>query len=114
MDEFLPEWYVVRTQPKRERIAACALRDSLGLEVLCPLVKYQKVTRRGKVWWSEGMFPGYIFAKFSRREHGRSVRYAQGVLTVVQFGESVPSVPEYLIQRISEQLGADEQLILSH
>lgn len=106
-------WYVVRSQPKRERIAAANLRSQLGLEVLCPLVRYVKVTRRGKVWWSEAMFPGYLFARFDRMLHERAVRYAQGVMTVVQFGENMPEVPENFLHMIQEGLGGDEVVVLS-
>lgn len=108
------KWYVVRTQPKRERVAAGSLRENLAIEVLCPLVRYRKATRRGKVWWSEAMFPGYIFARFNRAEHERAVRYAQGILTLVQFGEYMPSVSESFIKGMLDGLGEAEEMTLSH
>ena len=40
------EWYCVRTQTKREHIAAGHLRELEGVEVFCPRLKYRKATRR--------------------------------------------------------------------
>jgi hypothetical protein len=34
-------WYCVKTQTKRERLAAEHLREVEGVEVLCPLLRYQ-------------------------------------------------------------------------
>ncbi|MGJ8672973.1 transcription termination/antitermination protein NusG [Rubritalea sp.] len=107
-------WYVVRSQPKRERLAAKSLRESLGLEVVCPLVRFQKVTRRGKVWWSEAMFPGYLFVKFDRALHGRAVKYAQGVLSVVHFGEVMPSLSEEFVGQLQDELGEAEEVVITH
>ena len=114
MDEQDKHWYVVRAQPKRERIAARSLRETMGVEVVCPLVKFHKATRRGKVWWSEAMFPGYLFVKFNRKQHERGVRYAQGVLTIVKFGESMPVVPSMFIESLIEVLSEQEEIIIAH
>lgn len=114
MNESDLAWYVVRSQPKRERLAARSLREGLRLEVVCPLVKFQKITRRGKVWWSEAMFPGYLFAKFDQNEHERAVKYAQGVLALVHFGDKMPSVSEGFMRQLSEQLIDTEEVVISH
>lgn len=114
MSELDSHWYVVRAQPKRERIAARSIRETMGVEVVCPLVKFLKATRRGKVWWSEAMFPGYLFVKFNRKEQERGVRYAQGVLTIVQFGESMPVVPSAFVESLNEQLGEQEEVVIAH
>jgi len=63
-----PAWYCVRTQTKREHLAAKSLKQLEGVEAFCPRLKYRKATRRGKIWWIEAMFPGYIFAFFARKE----------------------------------------------
>ena len=114
MSEEESHWYVVRAQPKRERIAARSLRDTMGVVVVCPLVKFRKATRRGKIWWSEAMFPGYLFVKFNRKEHERGVRYAQGVLTIVKFGESMPVVPDSFLESLTDLLGEHEELVIAH
>ena len=48
-----PAWYCLKTQTKREAIAAAHLRELEGVEVFCPMLRYRKATRRGKVWWVE-------------------------------------------------------------
>lgn len=107
-------WHVVRAQPKRERIAARSIRETMGVEVVCPLVKFRKATRRGKVWWSEAMFPGYLFVRFNRKDQERGVRYAHGVLTIVKFGDSMPVVPNAFVESLCEQLGEQEEVVIAH
>jgi transcriptional antiterminator RfaH len=48
-DSSIPEWFCVRTQTKREHIAAGHLREIEGVEVFCPRLRYRKATRRGKI-----------------------------------------------------------------
>lgn len=108
------QWYAVRAQPKRERIAAKSLRESLELEVVCPIVKYRKMTRRGPVWWSEAMFPGYLFVRFDRMKHERAVCYAQGVLTVLKFGEYLPPIDAGFVSALADQLGGEDEITISH
>jgi transcriptional antiterminator RfaH len=87
-------WFCVKTQPKREHIAAQHLRELEAVEVFCPRLRYRKATRRGKVWWVEALFPGYILARFVLSESERLVVYSQGVRGLVRFGDFVPPVPE--------------------
>jgi len=101
-------WYCVRTKTKRERVATQSLKLVEGVEVLCPRLKYQKVTKRGKVWWSEAMFPGYIFVKFVREEHERLVMHTQGVMCLVKFGADVPIVPEGFMVELQKSLSEVE------
>ena len=108
------EWYVVRTKPKRERLASQSIRSSLGLEVCCPQVRYRKSTRRGRVWWVEAMFPGYIFVRFNQGEHSRAVRAAQGVLAILQFGGVIPALDPSFVSRLQADVGSDEQLVIHH
>ena len=109
------QWFCVRTQTKREHIAAKHLRSVEGTEVFCPRIKYRKATRRGKVWWLEPLFPGYILAKFNLHEMERAVSYCQGVRGLVKFGSEIPDVPESfvtsLIQEVSRQSDAEAELI---
>jgi transcriptional antiterminator RfaH len=109
------KWYCVRTQTKREHIAANLLRELEQVEVFCPRIKYRKATRRGKVWWFEPLFPGYILAKFDRNEMERAVTFCQGVRGLVRFGSEIPDIPEAavrsLIQQVAEQSGDDGELI---
>src|SRR3984893_13287014 len=75
----MPIWFCLRTQPKHEHIAAAALRHRLEIRCFAPRVRFPKATRRGRVWFVEAMFPGYLFAQFvfpllhRRGEHSHGI-----------------------------------------
>jgi transcriptional antiterminator RfaH len=97
-------WFCVRTQTKREHIAAGHLRELEGIEVFCPRLRYRKATRRGTVWWIEPLFPGYVLAKFNRMESERAVTFCQGVRGLVRFGPDIPTVPESFVHVLREEI----------
>ncbi len=94
------QWYVVRTQTKRERLAAEHLRGLEEIEVFCPMLRYRKATRRGKIWWEEALFPSYVLACFHMNEQQRAVSFCQGVRGFVKFGNVIPSVPQWFIDEM--------------
>lgn len=89
-----PKWYCLRAQPKHEHIAAAHLRQLDDVEVYCPRVKIQRSTRRGLVWFTEALFPNYLFARFEMTRWHAHVRYCQGVSGILRFGDKFPEVPE--------------------
>jgi len=93
-------WFCVRTQTKREHIAAGHLRELEAVEVFCPRLRYRKATRRGKIWWVEPLFPGYLLAKFNLAEMERAVTFCQGVRGLVRFGSEIPPVPESFVEAL--------------
>ena len=99
-----PAWYCIRTQTKREHLSAKSLQQLEGVEAFCPRLKYRKATRRGKIWWVEAMFPGYIFAFFSRKENERKVTYTHGVMSLLKFGNYVPEISATFIAQLIEQM----------
>lgn len=100
----IPSWFCVRTQTKREHIAAEHLKELEGIEVFCPRLRYRKATRRGKVWWIEPLFPGYLLAKFNLAEMERAVTFCQGVRGLVRFGTEIPSVPESFVETLRQDV----------
>lgn len=98
------QWYALRTQVKREALAAKSLEQLDGVEVFLPRLRYQKSTKRGPVWWIEALFPGYLLAHFDFSEMGRAVGYARGVSKVVTFGGAPPPVPETLVAKLREEV----------
>ena len=60
-----------------------------------PRVRFQRATRRGKVWFTEAMFPNYLFARFALRDL-RLIKATQGVAGVVHFGSYFASLEEVL------------------
>ncbi|MCU0795974.1 MAG: hypothetical protein MUF31_08580 [Akkermansiaceae bacterium] len=99
-----PRWYVVRTPPKREHIVASHLRELEEVEVFCPRLRYRKATRRGKIWWVEAMFPGYVLARFTLSEMQRLISHQQGVRGLVKFGNEVPPVPDGLVETLRREM----------
>ncbi|MFK7912151.1 MAG: transcription termination/antitermination protein NusG [Akkermansiaceae bacterium] len=99
-----PAWYCVRTQTKREHLAAKSLAQLEGLQSFCPRLRYRKATRRGKIWWVEAMFPGYIFAFFSRLQLERDVVHTHGVMKLLRFGNYVPEIPAAFVAELIEQM----------
>lgn len=118
------EWYCLRTQTKREHIAAAILDKPGEIEVFCPRISQVRKTRVGKKRFVEALFPGYIFARFCYKTHSRIVVYSQGINKLVQLGDRrvVPekviidlknSLPEGVIEApdLSIQPGAEVELI---
>lgn len=103
-DYLVPHWHCLRTQIKREHIAASFLRQIDGIEVFCPRINIVKKTRAGKKRFLEALFPGYIFAKFNYSEQYRQVMHTQGVTSIVENG-SKRVVPEEVISDLKASLG---------
>lgn len=99
-----PAWYCVRTQTKREHLAAEHLRGIEGVEVFCPRLRYRKATARGKIWWVEPFFPGYVLAKFDLDTMDRTITFSHGVRGLVRFGSIVPTIPESLIHSLQRDI----------
>lgn len=112
-----PNWYVLRTQLKRERLAAANLRRLEGVEAFLPRLRYQKTTRRGRVWWVEPLFPGYLLAKFSYLELSRAVTYTAGVSRIVTFGDDTPAVPDQFVEDLKTEVARhqtdDEEIVVN-
>lgn len=83
-DSALP-WYCVRSQPRRQNVAAAHLRN-FGVEVFNPHLRLRKATRNGVNWCAEPLFLNYLFARFDFASLHRRVRYAFGVSNLVHFG----------------------------
>jgi transcriptional antiterminator RfaH len=88
-------WRPVRSKPKCEHLAAQFLRRE-GFMSYAPRFRYQKRTQRGRVWFVEALFPGYVFTKFSLLQT-RHVCSVQCVSGVIRFVEELGPVPEEVI-----------------
>ncbi len=102
--ENISAWYVVHTRPKCEHIAAGLMAGLEGVETYCPRIRFQKNTRRGKVWFIEALFPSYFFARFVPAESMRAVNYSQSVIKVVDFGGNLTSVPDAAIAVLKAEM----------
>lgn len=97
-------WFCVRSHLKHEHIAAAHLSLIPEVEVFNPRLRLLRSTRRGPVWYTESLFPNYVFAKFELESKLEKVRYTNSVTTVVQFGEIVPSIPDAAIGQLRQEL----------
>ena len=108
-----PRWYCIRTRPKNEKNAAALLRRETEVEaVFAPQIRYQKATRRGKVWFVEAMFPGYILARFALHPTLRLVLATGGITGIVHFGDEYPALEDTLVNQLREEIGDEEVRIL--
>jgi transcriptional antiterminator RfaH len=90
-------WYCVRAQTKREHLAAAQLDRLENVEVFCPRIRFRRKTRRGKVWFEEALFPGYLFSRFDFFNQIRAVEGTIGVRGVVRFdGACLPVADEVI------------------
>lgn len=107
-----PGWYCVRTRPKSEHLAARNLIGFANLdEVFCPRIRFEKSTRRGKVWFVEALFPGYIFARFDLANDLRAVNAATGVTGVLRFADEYPLIEHGYIQELREEFPEEDDAI---
>ncbi len=100
-----PSWFCLRSAPKHEHIAAAHLSRDPDMEVYLPRIRMKRATRRGPVWFTEALFPGYLFARFVLATSLRRVCHARGVRGVVHFGDRWPVVPEEAIEQLRIALG---------
>ena len=100
-------WYCVKTQPKREHVAAASLRARMCVEVFCPRITYLKKTVRGKVKFTEALFPGYVFSRVDVAVRYRHLISLHGVTSVVRYGTYFPVVPTIFIEELRASLGEE-------
>jgi transcriptional antiterminator RfaH len=107
-----PVWFCLKTQPKREHLAATALRRQFGIECFSPRLRFRRMTERGPVWFIEAMFPGYLFAKFTYSTQHRAVESSHGIRGIVRFGDRLASLPENIVAALQSTVGAEEIVTL--
>jgi len=107
-----PVWFCLKTQPKREHLAATALRRQFGVECFSPRLRFRKMTQRGPVWFVEAMFPGYLFAKFVYSTQHRAVESSHGISGIVRFGDRLAILPENIVTALQSSVGSEEIVTL--
>ncbi len=104
-------WLCVKTQPKREHIAAGQLELLDGVEVFAPRIRFKRRTPRGKVWFEESLFPGYVFARFEPLMQ-RAVSSTVGVRGLVKFAGECAVVPESMIDMLRKEVADAEVVVI--
>jgi len=106
-------WFCLRAQQKHEQLAATHLRKFQQIEVFHPRIRFARPVRQRKVWVTESLFPGYLFARFKWKESLCRVRTSPGVQNVVHFGSGWPTVPDQVIEEMRTAIGPEELRVLS-
>ena len=101
-------WYCVHTKPKCEHIAAALLCQLEGVEAYCPRIRFQRSTPRGKVWFTEALFPSYLFARYDSDASIRAEKHAQNVIRVIEFGGTYLTIPEKHIEELRREMGGQD------
>ncbi|MFT4637754.1 MAG: transcriptional antiterminator RfaH [Verrucomicrobiales bacterium] len=107
-------WHCIQTKPKSEHIAGASLRQFEDVEVYCPRIRYHKSTRRGKVWFTEALFPGYLFARFDAELRLRAVSSANAVSKLLRFGDHLATIPPNLIEQIRAEMEGQEMFTVEN
>jgi transcriptional antiterminator RfaH len=105
-------WFCLRAQQKHEQVAAGFLRQSEQIEVFNPCIRFVQARRQRKVWITEPLFPGYLFARFNWKDSLARVQYALGVQSVVHFGNGWPTVPDRVIADLRAAIGPAELRVI--
>ena len=94
-------WYLARTKPMSEYVAATALERN-GYEMCLPRVK----TPRPRPGHDDcPLFPGYLFVRQESNGHGLpAVHRMAGLIGWVQFDDIVPVVPDEVITELVNRL----------
>ena len=105
-------WYCLRSLPKHEHIAAAHLIQESGIEVYLPRIRFKRSTRQGPVWFTEALFPNYLFARFDLSSSLKLVHHSRGVRGVVHFGDQWPQVPTTAIEQLRASVTGDAVHVL--
>jgi transcriptional antiterminator RfaH len=104
----LSAWFCVRTHLKHEHIAAAHLRKLEHLDVFLPRIRFRRTTHDGPVWFTEALFPNYLFARFELSSRARDVHHTIGVREIVHFGRQWPVVPDGIIDDLRAAVGSKQ------
>jgi transcriptional antiterminator RfaH len=97
------KWYVIHTKSSQEDLVAFNL-SRLGLEILNPKLKVEKLVWGCRKAIIKPLFAGYLFVKFSPPKYLHLIQYTRGVRQVLRFGMSLIPVDEEIIQSIQARL----------
>lgn len=97
-------WYVVQTQPRKERLALAHL-ERQGFTCFLPEVNRPTSALKTSSLAVSALFPGYLFAAFNPDlDRWRSINGTIGVLKLVAFGELPAPLPEGFVEALMGRL----------
>ena len=99
-------WFAIHAKPRRESFASKNV-GTLGIEVLLPRIKVERLVRGAAQGGTKPLFPGYFFAQFCPENYFESVKAARGVLQVVSSGRTPIPVQEEVVREIQDRIQED-------
>ena len=99
-------WFAIHTKQRRESFAAANI-STLGLGILFPRIKVERLIRGSAQQVIKPLFPGYFFTRFCPQNSLELVKAALGVLRVVSSGRMPIPVPEKVVQEIQDRIQVD-------
>jgi transcriptional antiterminator RfaH len=110
-DDSIEKWRCLRGKPKGEHLAAQHLRAA-GFESFCPRIRHQRATARGRIWFVEALFPGYLFARFSALSL-RHVAATPFVSQVLTFMNDFGAVPDSVVAELRSAVDDEETITVT-
>jgi hypothetical protein len=102
-----PVWFCLKAQPKREHLAAIALRRQFGIECFSPRLRFRKMTNRGPLVRRSDVsrlsVPKFVYSK----QH-RAVEASHGIRGIVHFGDHLRPCRKTLWPGFNRAVGAEE------
>ena len=99
-------WFAIRAKPRRESFAAANI-CALGLGIVLPRIKIDRLIRGSVQQVIKPMFPGYFFCRFCPEKCLELVKGARGVSQVVSSGRIPIPVDEEVIREIQDRAKED-------
>jgi transcriptional antiterminator RfaH len=99
-------WFAIHVKPRRESFAATNI-CALGLRILLPRIRVERLIRVAAQQMVKPLFPGYFFTRFCPESSLEAVKAARGVLRVVSSGRMPIPVPDAIVQEIQDRIQED-------
>jgi transcriptional antiterminator RfaH len=99
-------WFAIHAKTRRENFAARNV-SAVGVEILLPRVKAERLLRGIAQQGTSPLFPGYFFARFSPEKSLESVKCARGVLQVLSSGRFPIPVHGEVVREIQNRIQED-------
>jgi transcriptional antiterminator RfaH len=99
-------WFAIQTKPRHESFAVKNI-EKLGIEVLLPRIRFERLIRGTVRSGTKPLFPCYFFSRFCPEAAFESVKASRGVLRVVNSGRFPIPVPEDVIWEIQDRIEED-------
>ena len=99
-------WFAIHTKARRESFAAANV-GMLGIRILLPQIKVDRLVRGAALIAVKPLFPGYLFARFCPEKSLESIECARGVLRVVSSGRFPIPVADKVVDEIHDRLEED-------